>query len=164
MGWVKRAISKCCSSHGKLRQTDVRSFALKYACFCVIGASGVVVDMAIFWILLHYASLPVMAIKVIASETALICNFLLNEFWTFRSNCYNQRRWKNRFARGIRFHAICGLGIILSVLLLLLQVNVLNVQPIFANFVAIVIVSFWNFFLNWKVNWMPKPAPEAMVS
>src|SRR5919108_1146891 len=48
---------------------------------------------------------------------------------------------------------ICVAGIALSVLLLNAQVYWLGMNVYQANFIAIVLVSVWNFFLNLKFGW-----------
>jgi dolichol-phosphate mannosyltransferase len=94
--------------------------------------------------------------KTIAAETALINNFIWNDIWTFRSYETKQNDWGRRFQRLIKFNFICLIGIALSVLLLHLQVTVFNVNIYLANFIAIVLVSIWNFWLNSRLNWRLK--------
>ena len=60
---------------------------------------------------------------------------------------------EHRFRRLLGFNAICGLGLILSVVLLNLMFNLLHMNRYVANFIAIAIVTAWNFGLNMKLNW-----------
>jgi dolichol-phosphate mannosyltransferase len=120
-----------------------------------VGGSGVVVDMGVIWLLSSpemlgwYLSLS----KVIAAEVALINNFAGNEVWTFRELAAAQAACGQRLIRLLKFNLICAAGIVLSVLLLNLQVHALRVNVYLANFLSIVAVRLWNFFLNLKFGW-----------
>lgn len=65
---------------------SLASTGLQYAKFCVVGGSGVVVDMAV----LHFLVSPewlgwnLTLSKVIGAEVAMFNNFLWNDGWTFR--------------------------------------------------------------------------------
>jgi dolichol-phosphate mannosyltransferase len=170
--------------------------ARRYLKFCVVGGSGVVVDMA----LLHVLSSPsilgwnLSLSKALAAEVGLVNNFIWNEVWTFRDlteeehgerggsrdetalaglkelnrlNRLNELRrasaaWRRRLARFVKFNLICTAGIGLSVLLLNVQVYGLGWNVYLSNFIAIVLVSLWNFFLNLKFGWKgPSPEGEA---
>jgi dolichol-phosphate mannosyltransferase len=88
--------------------------------FCLVGGSGVVVDMA----LLHFLAEPqwcgwnLTLSKFCSAETAMLNNFLWNELWTFRPAAGPARRHAGWFGRLLKFHAICGVGIVWAILLL----------------------------------------------
>ncbi len=130
--------------------------ALQYVKFCLVGGSGVVVDMGV----LHFLASPgwlgwnLTLSKVLAAEVAMFNNFLWNDGWTFRYGQGKERcNWRSWFRRLAKFNLICTAGIVLSVGLLNLQVHWLGVNVYLANFVSIVAVSFWNFFLNRRFGW-----------
>jgi dolichol-phosphate mannosyltransferase len=91
--------------------------------------------------------------KAIAAEIGLVNNFVWNELWTFRVLAANQRLWRHRLVRFFKFNLICTAGIGLSVLLLNVQVHGLGLNIYLANFIAIVLVRVWNFFLNLRFGW-----------
>jgi len=126
----------------------------RYARFCVVGGTGLAVDMGIIWLLASpdWLAWNLSLSKVIAAEVAIINNFVWNDVWTFRELGSGG---KARFARFLRFNLICVAGIGLSVLLLNVQVYWLHLNVYLANFIAIVLVSLWNFFLNLKFGWKP---------
>lgn len=127
----------------------------RYAQFCVVGGSGLVVDMA----LLHVLASPSLlgwnlsVSKVIAAEVGLVNNFIWNEVWTFREWTAAGTGWPQRVGRFVKFNLICTAGIGLSVLLLNVQVYGLGWNVYLSNFIAIVLVSLWNFFLNLRFGW-----------
>src|SRR5438876_5220461 len=112
----------------------------RYAQFCVVGGSGVVVDMGIIWLLSDPSKLGwnLTLSKVIAAEVAIFNNFLWNELWTFRDVTVVRKGWSQQAGRFFRFNLICVVGIGFSVLLLNVQVYWLDMKVYLANFVSIV--------------------------
>jgi dolichol-phosphate mannosyltransferase len=55
--------------------------------------------------------------------------------------------------RFIKFNLVCLMGLILNVLLLNILFNVFGVNRYVANFVAIGLVTVWNFWINLKLSW-----------
>lgn len=128
--------------------------------FGLVGGSGVLVDMAVLFLLADPRMLGwgLTLSKVLAAQTALVNNFLWNEFWTFRDLAADQAHWRGRLHRFVKFNLICLVGIGLSVLLLNGQVRLLQMNLYAANFIAIFLISLWNFWMNLKFGWR-KPAP-----
>jgi dolichol-phosphate mannosyltransferase len=84
--------------------------------FCVVGASGVVIDMGLPYVLSdrHSLGLGLTRSKIIAAEVALGWNFLFNEFWTFRAASAEQPSAAARVRRFLAFNAICSVGLLLK--------------------------------------------------
>lgn len=125
--------------------------------FCLVGGSGVVVDMAVLHGLAVGLGWNVSLSKVCAAETALLNNFLWNEVWTFReamsSTVREGGRWRGVGHRLWRFQAICVAGIGMAVLLLHLFHTGLGFNLYPANLLAIGLVTLWNFGLNACFTW-----------
>ncbi len=142
--------------------------------FCLVGGSGVVVDMTVLHLLARWCGWNVSLSKVCSAEAALLNNFLWNEVWTFRgvdgggikpgwvsdrgqgSAGASPARAHGRadVARRLgRFHAICGVGIGLAVFFLHLFYGWLGLNLYAANLLAILLVTLWNFWLNALFNW-----------
>ena len=121
--------------------------------FCVVGGSGVVVDMAVLHVLAGWCGWHVSLSKLGAAETALLSNFFWNEIWTFSPAAAARRQPAQIAWRLLRFHAICGAGIGLAVLLLDLFHGTLGLNLYAANLLAIGLVTLWNFGLNARFNW-----------
>jgi dolichol-phosphate mannosyltransferase len=134
----------------------------RFVKFCFVGGGGVVVDMGVFY-LLHDAKHLAMTYqwaKVWAAETALVNNFVWNELWTFRDTAAAaQRRLPLVFQRLVKFHLICGAGILWAVGLLSLFHGGLGINVYVANLLAILVVTVWNYWLNARFNWRTKPQP-----
>src|SRR5579859_7230833 len=127
----------------------------RYVQFCLVGGSGVVVDMGLIWLLADQSMLAcnLTLSKVIAAEVAIVNNFAWNDVWTFRGLGGERNRWLPRMVRFGKFNLICSVGIGLSVVLLNLQVYWLHLNVYVANFVSIIAVSVWNFWMNLKFGW-----------
>ncbi|MEM0174335.1 MAG: GtrA family protein [Sulfolobaceae archaeon] len=124
--------------------------------FCIVGSTGVIVDMGFIWLLAdpRMLGLNVSISKGIAAEIALISNFFLNNFWTFKNRREEIEGVKIITKRLIKFNAICGIGIILGILLINLFYKTLGLNLYLSNLLAIGIVTIWNFGLNIKYNWI----------
>ena len=129
----------------------------KYVKFCVVGGSGVFVDMGVIYLLAGLGEWNATGSKIIAAEVALFNNFIWNDLWTFRGE--GERRWRAWFIRLGKFNLICAAGIGLSVLLLHIQVYALGINLYAANFIAIVIASIWNFQVNSRFSWRAPTGP-----
>jgi len=133
----------------------MRRLLRKYAQFCIVGGSGVFVDMGVIWLLTSSSMLNwnLTLSKVIAAEIAIFNNFLWNDIWTFQRLGSARSGWLARLIRLAKFNLICVAGIVLSVLLLNIQVYWLHENLYLANFLCIILVSFWNFFMNLRFGW-----------
>ncbi|MEM7066450.1 MAG: glycosyltransferase [Cyanobacteria bacterium P01_B01_bin.77] len=123
--------------------------------FGTVGLSGVFVDMAVLFLL----SDPTMVgwnltrSKILAAETAIINNFIWNDLWTFGDISKKQRGLKPALRRFLKFNLVCLIGLTINVLLLNLLFNVFGINRYFANFIAIALVTLWNFWINLKLSW-----------
>ena len=125
--------------------------------FCVVGATGVLVDMGLLYLLSDPSMLGwgLTRSKVLASETAIISNFLFNDLWTFGDIAGLTPGARSRLRRFIGFNAVCFAGLLLNIVILNLLFNFVHLNRYVANALAIVAVTGWNYFLNSKLNWAP---------
>jgi dolichol-phosphate mannosyltransferase len=127
--------------------TDAASGALRrpanwvqLAKFCVVGASGYVVNLAVYATLLafgvHYLPAAVCSFLV-----AVTNNYLWNRIWTFR----NQRG--HPVFQGFRFLLVSTVALAAN-LAFLSALVALGVPKLPAQAIAIVLVTPWNFVAN----------------
>jgi dolichol-phosphate mannosyltransferase len=132
------------------------SFPVKrFIRFGLVGLSGVGIDAGMLYIL-HDPSMLNWRLnhsKIIAAEIAILNNFIWNDFWTFRDTSSKQYDWQQFCLRAVKFNFICLIGLFLNVLILNILSNRLAINYLIADLVAIAIVTFWNFWLNLKLNW-----------
>ncbi|HIK04397.1 MAG TPA: glycosyltransferase [Trichormus sp. M33_DOE_039] len=123
--------------------------------FGLVGLSGVLVDMAVLYLLSDPSTLawPLTRSKIIAGEIAIFNNFLWNDAWTFADVSMRQQEWHQRLKRFVKFNVICLAGLVLNVLVLNLVFNFLIPNRYVANLVAIAVATIWNFWVNLKLSW-----------
>lgn len=86
---------------------------LRFLKFCAVGASGLIVNEGLLWLLAGLAGLFYLASGAIAIETSILTNFILNDLWTFkkeRKGRYIARLGRFNLARifalGLNFGAL----------------------------------------------------------
>lgn len=131
------------------------SLSSQFLRFCLVGLTGVVVDMGLLFILSDPSMVawPLTRSKIIASELAILNNFFWNDRWTFRAIAQAQNRPKQIIKRLIKFNLICLAGLVLNVILLNIFFNFFHFNRYLANALAIAIVTVWNFWFNLKLSW-----------
>jgi dolichol-phosphate mannosyltransferase len=127
----------------------------RFVKFCVVGLSGVVVDMAVLFLLsdprtLHFG---LTRSKLVGAEVAILNNFLWNDAWTFASLVPRAPSLRKKFHRFLKFNAICSFGMILGIVLLNIQFNWLGMNRYVANGISILIVTAWNYLVNVHLGW-----------
>lgn len=134
--------------------------AMRFMQFAFVGASGVVVDMAVLFLLADARTLhwDLSLAKIVAAETAMFNNFVWNEVWTFRDLATGDTGARSRVGRFVRFNLICAVGLALNVLLLNALVRGFGMNLYLANLVTIAVVSLWNFGMNLKFGWGKGPS------
>jgi dolichol-phosphate mannosyltransferase len=142
-------------SRGRIGRLRERFPIGRFIRFGVVGFSGVFVDMAVLYLLHDPSTLGwgLTRSKIIAAEAAIINNFFWNDAWTFADMSSQQRGWRKRIKRLLKFNLVCLVGLVLNVLLLNVLYNTLGVHYQLANIIAIALITFWNFWINLKLSW-----------
>jgi dolichol-phosphate mannosyltransferase len=127
----------------------------KFLRFCLVGLSGVFVDMTVLYLLSDPSTLGwgLTRSKTIAAEVAILNNFIWNDRWTFGDISSQQKGWRRRIKRFLKFNFICLFGLFLNIVILNILFNYFGINRYLANFISIAIVTFWNFLINWKLSW-----------
>jgi putative flippase GtrA len=108
--------------------------------FCVVGAIGYGINLAVYTALLH-AGLHYLLAATCSFLVAVTCNYVLNRLWTFR------HRRGSVGAQGLRFFivALVALGANLGVLHALITIGA---GKLVGQAIAIVLVTPLNFVGN----------------
>src|SRR5919198_782461 len=81
---------------------------VQLAKFCTVGATGYVVNLAVYTALLHWAGLHYLAAAACSFVVAVTNNYTLNRIWTFRGE-------RGYFAyQGLRFLVVSLVGLFLA--------------------------------------------------
>lgn len=112
--------------------------------FSIVGATGVVVNLAFFSLLLSLGMSKYLA-SPIAVEVSILWNFFLNNYWTFRSRDVSRKM----SSRGMLFNTVSllGLGLSYSVFLALSAFFPL-LHPAVHQVISILPAAALNYSLN----------------
>jgi dolichol-phosphate mannosyltransferase len=121
--------------------------------FGLVGGSGVAVNMGVLALLVSMAGWPLLFAAPVATETAILNNFLLNDNWTFR----DRRSGVGWLHRAWRYNSITLGGLLLSVTVLAALVHYAGLHYLIANLVAIGVGAGWNYSMNFWLTWFDRP-------
>lgn len=127
--------------------------------FMVVGAIGAAVDFGTYNLLIELAGLPPEVAGTISFILAICSNFAWNRYWT-----YPDSRSKPVAQQFVQFFIVNALGIVIRLPIIAvtrnifaaMSENLLSLDPASAETLgnnlalalAVVIVMFWNFFVN----------------
>ncbi len=109
--------------------------------FCVVGATGYVVNLAVYALLLRGADLHYVPAAIGSFLVAVTNNYLWNRLWTFRLHRGHV------VLQGLRFFVVSALALAANLLVLHLLVRS-GVEELLAQAIAIVLVTPVNFVGN----------------
>ena len=121
----------------------MQELILKFLKFGVVGASGVVVDFGVTWLLKEQAKLNKYIANSAGFACAVVSNYILNRIWTFHSADPNV---------GIQFAkftvvALIGLGMNNAIIYFLNEKR--GVRFYMSKLIATGVVMLWNFGANY---------------
>ncbi len=138
-----------------LRQTIISTRFLK---FCAVGGSGVVVNLAVLWLLSDLLLWNANLSSALAILVSINTNFLMNELWTFR----DKAKPGEGGSRWVRFHLVSLLGALIQWGLFvgmnffwvwLLSSPELGLYKYISQLVGIGVATLLNFLLNFFWTW-----------
>ena len=118
---------------------------MRVVSFLIVGGLGTLVNLACVWVFSRFTSLPYDVYIVLATEIALLCNFWLNDRFTFHSLVDSRRPF---WLRCVRFHGPSALGFVLTLVISYLAHHAGHLPPVPAQAVAILIVTVVNFLMH----------------
>ena len=132
-----------------LLRLSVRSgeFA-RFVKFCLVGGSGVLVNMGLLWLLTEKAGLFYALSSVFAIETSIITNYLLNYFVTFKDRQVPGA--KSFLVRLVKFNLVSLGGLVINLGILSFFTEIVGFHYMLSNLIGIAGATLWNYFVN---NW-----------
>lgn len=109
--------------------------------FCVVGASGYLVNLAVFTVLVHSLGAHYVLAAIGAFAVAWTNNFVLNKFWTFNQHELSVGR------QGLRYLAVSLIALAANLVILEALVSA-GTAEVPAQAIAIASVMPVNFLLN----------------
>jgi dolichol-phosphate mannosyltransferase len=137
---------------------------LRLAGFGAAGASGVLPNLAVMWLLADRLGVHYLPAAVAATEVAIVWNFVLVDQLVFRRR-RTARRWWTRFGR---FALLNNLDLAVRLPLLTLLVTTLHTNEILANLATLVAAFALRYAVTDRFIYRSvspvrssEPAPEA---
>ncbi len=116
---------------------------LKLLKYCVVGFSGMIIDFALTFFLKE----KLRANKYLANSTGFIAaatsNFFLNKYWTFEDKA------ENISVEYVSFLAFGLAGLLINNCVIYFLTERYKNNFYLSKFVAIVLVTLWNFLMNY---------------
>ena len=116
--------------------------------YYLVGASGILVNLGILYMLKEYVGLWYLVSSAIAIYVSMTTNFLLNKAWTFNDTLIKQ----SALFMYVKFIGISIIGMLLQLGFNYLFVDTMHLYYLSAAFISIVIASGVNFVLNRKIT------------
>ncbi len=127
--------------------------------FGLVGASGVVVNTALLYLLIEVGGLNHLVAALLATEAAILSNFALNDRWTFRDS----KPAASVVRRAFRYNLIALGGLAISVAVLAVLTYFADFHYLFANLFAIGAATLWNYAASRSWNWPTRYPPVPLL-
>lgn len=118
----------------------------KFLKFCVVGASGMLIDFGITWLLKEIIKVN----KYVANSTGFILaatsNYILNRIWTFQS--HDPQIASQYFS----FIIISLVGLGINNLVIYILNDRFRYHFYLSKLFAIAVVTLWNFLMNLMIT------------
>jgi len=124
---------------------------LRFAKFCLVGLSGVLVNMGLLWLLTEFAGLFYLLSAAISIETSIVSNFILNDFFTFPDR--RSPGAKPFFSRLLKFNLVTVAGLALNMGVLWLLTEVFGIYYLLSNLCGIAVATLWYYLVNTWWTW-----------
>ena len=127
--------------------------------FGLVGASGVLVNSALLYLLTQAGGLNHLVAAALATEATIFYNFSLNDRWAFR-DAKPGISWARR---ALRYNFVALGGLMISVAVLAMLTYFLDLNYLVANLLAIGAATLWNYAVNSCFTWstVPLGSPSA---
>ena len=117
--------------------------------YSLVGVSGVFVNLGLYLFLTRYYEISEVVAPLIAIESALVSNFILNNFWTFGKRI-TQSRIRVKF---VKFHLVSGFSALINYSAFLTLFLVFGLYDILANLIGIGLAAIVNYLINSNWTW-----------
>jgi dolichol-phosphate mannosyltransferase len=125
--------------------------------FVIVGAIGFIVDFGISYSLIETNHTKVWVATLISTETAIICNFILNNFWSFSHK--KIRSGKKSFAFSfLKYNIVSSGSILIQTIGMLILVSLFgnSLWYIYKIIIILFIIIPYSYFFYNKFIWKDK--------
>ncbi len=130
-------------------EKNINSNLAKFIKYGLIGLIGLILDMGLFYILHKLLGVNYVLSNIVSSSTAILHNFILNSYFTFRVT-------DKKLQRFLSFYGIALIGLVFSTLLLALFIDILGIDSMVSKLISIFTIAIFQYFLNKKLTFQTK--------
>ncbi|MFC2060177.1 glycosyltransferase [Chloroflexota bacterium] len=124
---------------------------LRFVKFCLVGLSGVLVNLGLLYLLVEWVGLFYLLSAAISIESSIVSNFILNNFFTFSDRRLpGIRLFVNRL---LKFNLVSLSTIAVNVGVLWLLTEVLGIYYLASEIGGIAVATVWNYLFNIGWTW-----------
>lgn len=124
---------------------------LRFGKFCLVGLSGVLVNIGLLWLLTEIIGLFYLISAAISIETSVISNFILNDFFTFPDR--RSPTAKSFLNRLLKYNLLTLAGLGVNICILWLLTEFLGIYYLIAELFGIAAATLWNYLSNTWWTW-----------
>ncbi|MEM3386440.1 MAG: MFS transporter [Nitrososphaerales archaeon] len=124
------------------------SYWMRFIKFNIVGLTGVFVNQGLL-ILLTTLGLYYLYSAIIAVETSIISNFLLNDLWTFKD-----RRSGHILKRLVKFNVLMLVGLVINLFVLYTLTDLVSLHYGISNLFGIGVASIARYLMSIKWAWL----------
>lgn len=124
--------------------------ASRFLKFCLVGASGVVVNLGLLWILTEIVGFFYLVSAAFSIEASILSNFALNELWTFRDRA---RSTRGILRRASKFNLISIVGLVINLVILAALTELLGMHYMISALFGIAGAMLWNYTMSAMWTW-----------
>ncbi len=117
--------------------------------FALVGASGIIVNQVLLWILVSIGGVNYLAGAVIATQGSTAWNFSLNEMWVFQA----RRRGKGVVRRFTAYWAVNNATLLLRGPMLVLFTSRMHIHYLVSNLLTLVALFAIRFLVSDRFIW-----------
>jgi len=119
--------------------------------FCLVGLSGVLVNMGLLALFTEVVGLFYIISAAIGIEISILNNFTWNELWTFRDR--RTLTLKSVFTRITKFNLVSLVGLGMNMGMLFVLTEFLDMHYLLSEIFGIMVATLWNFIFNKWWTW-----------
>lgn len=130
--------------------------------YLVVGSLGTFLDIGFLYLFFDILGINLYLAVTLSFTIAFLNNFFLNKSWTFQSRSRNYRKLMTKF------FIVSMIGLILSIGLMFVMVDLIGIWHILAKILTSGVVVVWNFLANkfwtFRIKDIPQDFPEPKVA
>jgi glycosyltransferase involved in cell wall biosynthesis len=157
-GESKASVSEGLTFLTQLARLRVSGAPTRFAGFTLIGATGLVVNMLVFWALAVQADMHYLLAALISTQVSTLWNFTLSERYVFR----NVQMRRGRASRAALFFLMNNAALLLRGPMLIFLVAVLSFGSVLANLISLLALTLIRFSIADSWIWAAERKPQPL--